>query len=76
MYAIRSYYVKIRHYLQLFDVDDKGGTIEKTGGLGDLTFQQFFDLTEIDVITSYSIHYTKLYESSLPSGGGYTWRCA
>ena len=54
MYAIRSYYASLEEampivYKELYETQDK---LEK----------YFRAMQDLDVITSYSIHYTKLYE--------------
>ena len=72
MYAIRSYYAT-------------GGVYARSGHIVDATgsvHEQVLDLAEVpvltgrhnSVITSYSIHYTKLYEPS--AGWSKRWRLA
>ena len=56
MYAIRSYYESLRH------VRPRQGGEFQPPGFVDIGVDRRLGNAEVDVITSYSIHYTKLYE--------------
>ena len=58
MYAIRSYYAVLDPFVGVFKGNSQNIEIRKEGDK--YVFVQFSLLT--NVITSYSIHYTKLYD--------------
>ena len=70
MYAIRSYYGSYKTNLFGKDlnktpIEDQRPFIANHRSLGYLKNDQFLVLETQSVITSYSIHYTKLYEPAL-----------
>ena len=64
MYAIRSYYVRPR----LWPHDDVQPRQRGLGDLDRIVEPRALQRTIEDVITSYSIHYTKLYDHSTEHG--------
>ena len=65
MYAIRSYYEPESRIKDLLEIKETGISIERF----ESTYKNNgFEVLDRTVITSYSIHYTKLYESLLVAG--------
>ena len=70
MYAIRSYYGNLVRALEQLDGRGRHADLFIAGkDRGTRRLRRYFDVgppryeLHVDVITSYSIHYTKLYES-------------
>ena len=64
MYAIRSYYVVILTQIMSFEGNYIDGLMTRKESIFNLLKAKYYFYSLGVVITSYSIHYTKLYESA------------